>query len=152
MRELEQYIGELYSQGKQNPITFCIYPGRDNKYTLYLDDDGKTRNAETKKIYRVTEISHEGIENGQRVRVKRLHDKYKPPETFYYVALLGTTAPKSVKVGDVALPKKTGESDEAASKALTESDVDAYYHNGFLDITYIKIFDKANDITIDATF
>ena len=152
MRELEQYIGELYSEGKQNPITFCIYPGRDNKYTLYLDDDGKTRNAETKKIYRVTEISHEGIENGQRVRVKRLHDKYKPPETFYYVALLGTTAPKSVNVGKVALPKKTEETDEAASKALTESDVDAYYHNGFLDITYIKIFDKANDITIDATF
>ena len=89
MRELEQHIGELYSQGKQNPITFCIYPGRDNKYTRYLDDDGKTRDAETKQIYRVTEISHEGIENGQRVRVKRLHDKYKPPETFYYVAFAG---------------------------------------------------------------
>ena len=152
MRELEQYIGELYSQGKQNPITFCIYPGRDNNYTLYLDDDGRTRDAETKKIYRVTEISHEGIKNGQRVRVKRLHDKYKPPETFYYVALLGTTAPKSVKVGGVALPNKTGGSDEAASKALTESSVNAYYHNGSIDITYIKIFDKAKDITIDATF
>ena len=97
MTELEQYI---YN------ITFCIYPGRDNKYTLYLDDDGKTRDAETKQIYRVTEISHEGIENGQRVRVKRLHEKYKSPETFY-VTLLGTTAPKSV-VGDVALPSKTG--------------------------------------------
>ena len=80
------------------------------------------------------------------------YNKYKPPETFYYVALLGTTAPKSVKVGDVALPSKTGESDQAASIALTECDVDAYYHNGAIDITYIKIFDKRNDITIDATF
>jgi alpha-glucosidase len=152
MRELEQYIGELYSQGKENPITFCIYPGRDNKYTLYLDDDGKTRNAETKQIYRVTEISHEGIENGQRVRVKRSHDKFKPPETFYYVALLGTTAPKSVNVAGIALSRKTGDSDDAAAKALAGSKTDAFYHNGFLKTTYIKVFDQKADVTIEATF
>ena len=152
MRELEQYIGELHSQGKQNPITFCIYPGRDNKYTLYQDDDGKTRKAETKKIYRVTEISHEEITNGRRVRVKRLHDKYKPPETFYYVALLGTTPPKSVKVGGIALPRKTGDGDNAAANALAQSAVDAFYHNGFLKTSYIKIFDQKVDVTIEATF
>ena len=152
MRELEQYIGELHSQGKQNPITFCIYPGRNNKYTLYLDDDGKTRNAETEQLYRVTDISHEGIQNGQRVRVKRLHDKYKPPETFYYVALLGSTAPKSVKLGGTVLSKKTGESDSAAASALAESKVDAYYHNGFLQTTYIKVFDQKADVTIEAKF
>ena len=35
-RELEQYIGELYSQGKINPITFNIYPGRDSSYLFIL--------------------------------------------------------------------------------------------------------------------
>ncbi len=152
MRELEQYVGELHSQGKHNPITFCIYPGRNNKYTLYLDDDGKTRKAETKRIYRVTEISHEGIHNGQRVRVKRLHDKYRPPERFYYVAFLGTTPPKSVKVGGIALPAKTEESNDAAAKALAESKFEAFYYNSFLKTTYIKIFDQKVDMTMEATF
>ncbi|KAK3739019.1 hypothetical protein QZH41_010476, partial [Actinostola sp. cb2023] len=58
-RMLEQYIGELYSQGKENTITFNIYPGRSSKYTLYLDDDGVTRDAEMDLKYRLTEISHE---------------------------------------------------------------------------------------------
>ena len=59
-RELEQYIGELYSQGKMNPITFSIYPGRNSSYKLYLDDDGVTNNAEKAGEYRLTEITHEG--------------------------------------------------------------------------------------------
>ena len=60
-RELEQYIGELYSQGKENPITISIYPGRNSTYKLYLDDDGISSKAETKQEYRLTEISHEGL-------------------------------------------------------------------------------------------
>ena len=59
-RELEQYIGELYSQGKTNPITFSIYPGRNSSYKLYLDDDGVTNNAEKAGDYRVTQINHDG--------------------------------------------------------------------------------------------
>ena len=59
-RELEQYIGELYSQGKMNPITFSIYPGRNSSYKLYLDDDGITNNAEKAGEYRLTQINHEG--------------------------------------------------------------------------------------------
>ena len=60
IRELEQYIGELYSQGKMNPVTFTIYPGRDSTYMLYLDDDGVTSNAVKKEQYRLTQITHEG--------------------------------------------------------------------------------------------
>ena len=59
-RELEQYIGELHSQGKMNPITFSIYPGRNNSYKLYLDDDGVSNKAETSGEYRLTQITHEG--------------------------------------------------------------------------------------------
>jgi len=60
-RELEQYIGELYSQCKMNPITLNIYPGRDSSYVLYLDDDGVTSNAETQEQYRLTQVTHKGI-------------------------------------------------------------------------------------------
>lgn len=60
-RELEQYIGELYSQGKVNPITFNIYPGRDSSYLLYLDDDGVTSNAERQEQYRLTQVTHKGM-------------------------------------------------------------------------------------------
>lgn len=59
-RELEQYIGELYSQGKMNPVTFTVYPGRDSKYLMYLDDDGVTNSAEKEGKYRLTQISHQG--------------------------------------------------------------------------------------------
>lgn len=59
-RELEQYIGQLYSQGKMNPVTFSIYPGRDSKYVMYLDDDGVTNSAEKEGKYRLTQISHQG--------------------------------------------------------------------------------------------
>lgn len=152
MRELEQYIGELYSQGKENTITFYIYPGRDDRYTLYLDDDGLSRDAETKKKYRLTEISHKGVNNGQQVRVKRVHDKYKPVETYYYIGLLGTVNPKSVKIGVLALEKKVEENDEASSKALAESKVDGYYYNSYLKTTYIKIFDTKVDLTLDILF
>lgn len=60
MREIEQYIGELHSHGKMNPITFSIYPGRNSSYKMFLDDDGVTNKAETAGQYRLIEISHEG--------------------------------------------------------------------------------------------
>lgn len=60
MREIEQYIGELHSHGKMNPVTFSIYPGRNSSYKMFLDDDGVTNKAETAGQYRLIEISHEG--------------------------------------------------------------------------------------------
>ena len=60
MRELEQYVGELHSRGKENNLTFTIYPGRDSSYKLFLDDDGESNRAETLHEYRLTEISHKG--------------------------------------------------------------------------------------------
>ena len=60
MREIEQYIGELHSHDKMNPITFSIYPGRNSSYKMFLDDDGVTNKAETAGQYRLIEISHEG--------------------------------------------------------------------------------------------
>ena len=45
--ELEQYIGELYSQGKINPITFNIYPGRDSSYFRQVYSTAILSNTET---------------------------------------------------------------------------------------------------------
>ena len=59
-RELEQYIGELHSQGKENPVTINIYPGRNSSYRLYLDDDGISSRSESKHEYRLVQITHEG--------------------------------------------------------------------------------------------
>ena len=54
-------IGELYSQGKMNPVTITISPDRDRKYVMYLDDDGVTNSAEKERKYRPSQISYEGI-------------------------------------------------------------------------------------------
>lgn len=47
--ELEQYIGELYFQGKMNFVIFIIYLGCDSIYMLYFDDDGVISNVVKKE-------------------------------------------------------------------------------------------------------
>lgn len=137
MRELEQYVGQL----AQNPLTLNIYPGPDSNYRLY-QDDGITVDAETKGSYRLTEISHKGVQDGQDITVRRLVDKYQPPEPCYYVALLGTQHPRSVTAGGVAL------SDVHTPDVLNASSMSAYYTNASIQITFIKIFDTDADLLI----
>lgn len=137
MRELEQYVGQL----AQNPVTLNIYPGPDSRYRLY-QDDGITVDAETQAKYRLTEISHKGVEHGQDITVRRLIDRYQPPEPFYYVALLGTQHPSSVTAGGAAL------SDVGAPDALKASGMSAYYMNRSIQVTFIKIFDVQADLPI----
>ena len=137
MRELEQYVGQL----AQNPLTLNVYPGPDSSYRLY-QDDGITTDAETKNSYRLTEITHKGVHNGQDITVRRLIDKYQPPEPFYYVALLATQHPRSVMAGDVML------SDVGTPDILNAAGVNTYYTNENIQITFIKIFDTATDLMI----
>lgn len=139
---VEQYVGEL----KSNPITFQIYPGKDSVYTLYQDDEVST-NAETQGEYRVTEISHQGIEQGQVIEVKRTYDRYTPPEEYYYIALLGTTAPATVRTlinGQTVELSNLG----ADPEALSGSGQNAFYHNASLQTTFIKIFDRQADVEV----
>ena len=51
-RPLEQFVGELPS----TPLTFTIWPGRDQTYSLYQDDEHSNR-YETHNEVRITEIS-----------------------------------------------------------------------------------------------
>lgn len=140
MRELEQFVGQL----NPNPVTFNIYPGADNSTVLY-QDDGISNNFQT-GVYRTTAVSHQGILNGQRVRLQRTHDNYSPPEPYYFVNFLGTNPPATVKAAGVSLP------DVFTPQALAAASANSYYYNASIKTTFLKIFDTTPDITLEVTF
>ncbi len=141
MRELEQYVGEL----PQNPLTINVYPGPDSTYTLY-QDDGISFDAADKQHYRLTQISHQGVVGGQRVRLQRTFDQFTPPEPFYFIALPGTRHPVSVAIGTTMLP------DVGSPENLAGSLAGAYYWNASIEVTFIKVFDTAADVTLTVLF
>ncbi|HKO02351.1 MAG TPA: TIM-barrel domain-containing protein, partial [Thermoanaerobaculia bacterium] len=124
------------------PITFNVYPGADNSFDLYLDDGISANPAP----FRHVRISHTGIAGGQQVRVQRIVDNYTPPETFYYISILGTNPPVSVSAAGQPLQNAGN------AGALSESGSNAYYYNAGLKQTFIKIIDTTADITIDAVY
>ena len=140
MRELEQYVGQL----PQNPITFNVYPGPDSSFELY-QDDGNSNQYQTGN-FRTTTISHQGIPNGQRVRVLRTHDQYAPPEPFYFVSFLGTNSPATLTSGGAPLPNVF------TPAALWSASANCYYYNQSIKTTFVKIFDVAPDLTLEVTF
>ena len=112
MRQLEQWVGQL----AENPLTFNIYPGVDSSYTLY-QDDGVTTQAQNSGVYRITTISHSSSANGQSIQIARQVDRYRPPEPFYYVSLLGANPPSSVVAAGVNLAELADAASLAASVA-----------------------------------
>jgi alpha-glucosidase len=141
MRESEQFMGQL----AQNPTTFNIYPGADNSFEL-CQDDGETTAAEQQGTFRLTTISHTGIPGGQRVRILRTHDRFAPPESFYFVSFLGTNPPVSVMAAGNSLPNVGG------PEQLWNSPNNAYYYNASIKTTFLKIFDASSDISLQVTF
>jgi alpha-glucosidase len=140
-RNLEQYVGEL----PVNPLTINVYPGKDDSYKLYLDD-GITTGAQGQEEFRYVEIAHQTINNSRTVTFNRLKDNYKSAEPYYFVALLQTGAPSSVKVQGDGVPN-VGTPDKLAT-----SPVNSYYYNTGIEITFIKVFDDANSIQVVAAF
>jgi alpha-glucosidase len=142
MRELEQYVGQL----AQNPITFNVYPGPDSSFVLYQDDG--TSNQYQAGTFRITTISHQGIVNGQSVRVLRTDNpnQYVPPEPFYFVSFLGTNPPVTVAAAGTPLPNVF------TPAALSAASANSYYYNQSIKTTFVKIFDVAPDITLEVTF
>ena len=124
------------------PITFNVYPGADNSFDLYLDDGISANPAP----FRHVRISHTGIAGGQQVRVQRIVDNYTPPETFYYISILGTNPPVSVSAAGQPLQNAGN------AGALSASGSNAYYYNAGLKQTFIKIIDNTADITINAVY
>lgn len=154
VRELEQWVGQLNSQGKPNPITYSIYPGKsaypdiDNSYVCY-EDDGISTAAENEKVYRITKIAHQDGINGKTITVSREYDNYKPQlENFYYVSLLGNhSSPTSVTVNGKTIGQVQVGNDNQNADALSNSKSDAYYYSLSLQTTFIKIFDDKHSQT-----
>lgn len=141
VRELEQYIGQL----AENPITFNVYPGRDTSYLLYQDDGVSTANA-TRKAYRLTRVSHQGILRGQSLRVQRLEDRFTPNEDHFFVAFLGTAAPAAVIAKGRVLANR------GTPEALAAAADDGYYFNASIATTYVKLMDDRADMTLNITW
>ncbi|MET0793295.1 MAG: glycosyl hydrolase family 31, partial [Polyangiaceae bacterium] len=139
--ELEQWVGQLNSQNLPNPITFNAYPGPDRAFDLYLDD-GISTNAPS----RLTRVSQQSSGGARAVRVQRLSGNYTPPEPYYFVAFLGDgRAPGSVSIGGAPL------SNVGSPQALAASTGNAYYWNQSIQITFVKVFDNAVDVTVTRT-
>ena len=141
MRETEQWVGQL----PQNPLTINIYPGPDSSYNLY-QDDGISRDAETLGRFRLTQISHTGTQNGQSIRMQRLQDNFTPACPFYFVALPGTIHPTTITLGG------SGLSDVGNPVNLAAANASAYCWNASIQVTFIKVFDTAADVTLVVLF
>lgn len=141
MRSLvEQYVGEL----TQNPLIIDCYPGPDRDYLLY-QDDGVTRAAEATAAYRATRITQETTPAGRRVRLQRIHDRFAPPESFLYLALLGSPRPTSVTADGQNL------SEVFSRPQLEESPDSAWFSDPAVQTVFVKVFDEpAADVTITA--
>jgi alpha-glucosidase len=172
MLELEQFVGERNSHSLPNPITLNIYPGQRGQYTMYLDD-GVSRSSAPKKPadqggdpssndeYRQTEISHEYVgKNARKVTVRRVNDGYAPLEKYFFVAILhdpmeerGPNGPiaKLVVAGEALGPVEGGPPGQRADE-LASANRNSWYYNENINITFIKVFDKATEITIELTY
>ncbi|EHQ25192.1 TIM-barrel domain-containing protein [Mucilaginibacter paludis] len=140
-RELEQYVGQL----PVNPLTINIYPGKDDSYHLYLDD-GTTTNAEKNGQFRYVEIAHHTANNTRSVTLTRITDNYQPAEPYYFIALLQTGKPSAVNIQNKVLPQLS------TPGQLASAPVNSYYWNASIQITFIKVFDNASSLVINATF
>lgn len=165
--ELEQYIGQLNKEGKPNPITLNVYPGKDGRYTMFLDDgvsrssapkmpEGSGWDEEANDEYRQTEITH--AYTGAKIRqikVDRAHDGYTPKlETYFFVAVLHDPSEnkgasgclKSVKIAGQDIPQVQG------SYNLNSSPQNAWYYNESINISFVKVFDNSPEIVITAEY
>jgi alpha-glucosidase len=169
MLRLEQFVGELNSNGLPNPITFHIYPGQAGSYTLYLDDGVSRSSAvfrpeaqggdpDANNEYRKTQISHCYTDQQKQLRVvtvERIHDHYTPPlEKFFIVAILhdpaepasipGGSPLAQVKVANQAVPYLNA----GTIEALDASETNAWFYNEDLKISYIKVGDDSAKIEL----
>ena len=168
--ELEQYVGQLNADGKPNPITLNIYPGQEGEYRMYLDDGVSRSSAPAAEVddpnakdeYRETKITHRYTGDKMReIKVEHVHDGYTPPfEKHFFVAVLhdpgeqkGVSGPlKSVNIGGQTLNAIAGDSPEQRADALNASANNAWYYNENINISFIKVLDNSQSISINVEY
>lgn len=149
---LEQYVGELAEQGKANPITLYIYPGKQGSYTMYLDDgvsrssqpirDGGT-DPEAKGEYREVRIDHQyTAEKTREIAIDKVHNGYRPKyEDFMYIGILhtpeeGDNAIESIEINKQPVHKVNNRAE------LENAGENAWYYEAFNCTTYLKLYDE----------
>lgn len=173
--ELEQYVGQLNQEGKPNPITLNIYPGKSGEYTMYLDDGVSRSSAnvdshpvefggdeQAKGEYRETKIAHSYTgEKTREIKIERIHDNYTPKfEKYFFVAVLHDPSEtegisgclKSVKIAGQEIDLVTGGTPEQRSNTLSTSSSNAWYYNENIKISFIKVFDDISSLAITAEY
>jgi alpha-glucosidase (family GH31 glycosyl hydrolase) len=161
--ELEQYVGQLHDEGKLNPVTFNIYPGRKGSYDMYADD-GISRSSspadttdfepEAKGEYRHIRIESERFTSLlQRVSLRVLHNNYVPAENFCFIALLhdpsmpyhgvrniSITSENFAQAFSGNIPEITGGTVQQNAEALWNSGNTSWYYNPEIHATFVKVF------------
>ncbi|MFI5460398.1 MAG: hypothetical protein ACHRXM_33695, partial [Isosphaerales bacterium] len=80
-------------------------------------------------------------------RVRRTYDCYTPPQPLFFVARPATPPPPlSVTFSGAAGPHVRSQEELDASTA------DAYYWNADIEVTFIKVFDRAADVKVTALY
>jgi alpha-glucosidase len=173
--ELEQFVGQLNSEGKPNPITLNIYPGDNGEYTMYLDDGISRSSADTQAHpkeyggddaandeYREVQVTHEYTSVKKRqIKIIRVHDKYTPKfETFFFIAVLHdpgektdtTGCLKNITIGNQSVLFLDGDTPDELKNKLYLSSKNAWYYNPKNRISFIKVFDDKENITISMEY
>jgi alpha-glucosidase len=169
--ELEQYVGERDMRNEENPVTLNVYPGDSGQYVMYLDDGVSRSSAWTDSNnpgvdplandeYRKVEIRHETLLKIPLIRqitVARLHQGYIPRESYYFVAVLhdpgaltqgGARPIDRITRNGQLLSAIEGNVAEERADRLARHDRDAYYYNENIHITFIKVFDTADFVSL----
>ncbi|MGY5351272.1 TIM-barrel domain-containing protein [Wenyingzhuangia sp. IMCC45533] len=140
IRELAQFV----DPEAVNYLNFFIYPGKNSSYQLYLDDKVSTA-FEEDQAYRVTKIETKNTNSGRLVTFTRIHDKFTPRETYFFVTLLGVLNNCSaVSVNGKKLKEVTEQSIDTAKN-------NSYYYDAENKKIVVKIADKASLLTLEVS-
>ena len=160
-------MGERNRSGRPNPVTLNVYPGGHGEYTMYLDD-GVSRSSAPRRAdneggdecakdqYREVHITHKYMagwgapDHGP----PEDNDGYPPPEKFFSVAVLhdpSEAVPTMISLNGETVDAISGETPESRAARLWGSDSPAWYHNETIHISFVKVFDKTDDIVLDVT-
>jgi len=141
---------------------------------MYLDDGVSRSSAWTDPAnpgvdprandeYREVEIRHETLSKTplkRQITIKRRHQGFTPLETYYFVAVLhdpGISEGGSGPLNRVALNSRqifqiVDNTPEDRADRLAAHGQDAYYYNENIHITFIKVFDTMDELTIELDY
>jgi alpha-glucosidase len=103
--------------------------------------------------YRAVHITHSRLAGwARRITIRRDHDRYTPPENFFFVAVLhdpSEPVPATIRLNGEAVGLISGGTPESRANQLADSNSVAWYHNDNIHISFVKVFDQPAEIVVD---